>query len=183
MELVCAVSGKPQPTVYWTKGTDRIEPNKGTGLSGRHWNSRFRFNPDGSSGTDHSTVRILRGMSVEPWKARIWSFTMLIYQIRVIIYVMLWTRLVKIWSLSPLMFKLLLQLSPKIKPIQLLKANHSRSVFIKIQLSDWSILAILPCRGRSRTWHPMGKRWSTSDQWKLPKCYFCKRLSTAIWCQ
>ena len=32
MELVCAVSGKPQPTVYWTKGTDRIEPNKGTGL-------------------------------------------------------------------------------------------------------------------------------------------------------
>ena len=34
MELVCAVSGKPQPTVYWTKGTDRIEPNKGTGLPG-----------------------------------------------------------------------------------------------------------------------------------------------------
>ena len=36
MELVCAVSGKPQPTVYWTKGTDRIEPNKGTGLPGFH---------------------------------------------------------------------------------------------------------------------------------------------------
>ena len=34
MELVCAVSGKPQPTVYWTKGTDRIEPNKGIGLPG-----------------------------------------------------------------------------------------------------------------------------------------------------
>ena len=34
MELVCAVSGKPQPTVYWTKGTDRIEPKKGTGLPG-----------------------------------------------------------------------------------------------------------------------------------------------------
>ena len=34
MELVCAVSGKPQPTVYWTKGTDRIEPNKGTGFTG-----------------------------------------------------------------------------------------------------------------------------------------------------
>ena len=45
MELVCAVSGKPQPTVYWTKGTDRIEPNKGTGLPG--FRSRVIFKVDG----------------------------------------------------------------------------------------------------------------------------------------
>ena len=60
MELVCAVSGKPQPTVYWTKGTDRIEPNKGTGLSGQRENSRFRF---------HSVwaIRTFELLNGRPW--------------------------------------------------------------------------------------------------------------------